>query len=206
MSIQIDYFYTHLSPWAYLGHQALLDIAASYDASIHYRPVNLGEVFAQTGGLPLGQRHPARQAYRFIEMQRWKEKRALPLTFKPAHFPTDPKPSDLSAVVLQETGGPVASFSLKVFQAIWAEDRDIGDPDTVAQLLDAVGANATQVLDKTHDPAILQSFEENKKRALSWGVVGSPAYVLNGEPFWGQDRLDLLEDALQSARVPYRPL
>ncbi|MDX5593195.1 2-hydroxychromene-2-carboxylate isomerase [Pseudovibrio sp. SPO723] len=206
MSEQIDYFYTHMSPWAYLGHQDFLRLTKQYHVKVHFRPLALGQVFEQTGGLPLGQRHPARQAYRWIELQRWKEKRQVALNFKPAFFPTNPLPSDLAAVVLQETDGPVGQFSLRVFQAIWAEDKDIGDERVVSDILLQMGLKAEEVMKKTRDPHILEAFEENKKHAISMGVVGSPAYVLKGEPFWGQDRLDLLEDALRSSRAPYSPL
>lgn len=206
MPAVIDYFYTHISPWAYLGHQAFRDIAARHGATIRPRPVDLSGVFEASGGLPLGKRHPARQAYRFIEMQRWKDKRAIPLTFKPAFFPTPPGLSDCCAIALAENDGPALDFSGAAFKAVWAEDRNVADEPVLAEILTGLGQDAGSVLEAAKSPEVAEKYKQNQTDAIDLGVVGSPCYVLNGEPFWGQDRLDLLDDALASGRGPYHPL
>ncbi|ADZ71650.1 2-hydroxychromene-2-carboxylate isomerase [Polymorphum gilvum] len=206
MSVTIDYFYTHVSPWAYLGHRAFLDLAARHGARVIPRPVNLAGVFDASGGLPLARRHPVRQAYRVIELQRWRDKRGQPLTLKPKFFPVDPTLCDGCAIALAEAGGPTSDFSIRAFRAIWVEDRDISDAATLDALLGEVGADARAILAEASGPAVQARYAQNQKLAVDIGVIGSPCYVLNGEPFWGQDRLDLLEDALISARPPYVPV
>lgn len=206
MPAVIDYFYTHISPWAYLGHQAFRDIAARHGAIIRPRPVDLSGVFEASGGLPLGKRHPARQAYRFIEMQRWKDKRAIPLTFKPAFFPTPPGLSDCCTVALAESDGPALDFTAAAFKAVWAEDRNVADEAVLTEILTGLGQDADCVLQAAKSAEIAGKYKQNQTDAIDLGVVGSPCYVLNGEPFWGQDRLDLLDDALASGRGPYNPL
>jgi len=206
MAVTIDYFYTHISPWAYLGHQAFRDIAARHGATVRLRPVDLSGVFDASGGLPLGKRHPARQAYRFIEMQRWREKRALPLTLKPAFFPTPPGLCDCCAIALAEQGGPALDFTGLAFKAIWADEKNIAEEAVLGDLLSGLGPDAGTVLAAARSEDITAIYKQNQTDAIELGVIGSPCYVLNGEPFWGQDRLDLLDDALTSGRGPYKPL
>ena len=206
MSKVIDYFYTHYSPWAYLGHQAFKEVADRHGVTIRQRPVDLSGVFDASGGLPLGKRHPARQAYRFIEMQRWRDKRGLPLTFKPKFFPTPPGLCDCCAIALAEREGPAYEFAASAFKAIWVDDQNIAESDVLAGILESLGQDAETVLAAAQSDEIFALYARNQKEAIDLGVIGSPTYVLNGEPFWGQDRLDLLEDALTSGRGPYGAL
>jgi hypothetical protein len=83
----VDYYFTLASPWAFLGHQAFLDLATAQGVTIRYRPVDVGDVFPHTGGLPLPKRHPARQRYRILELQRWREARGIALKLNPKHWP-----------------------------------------------------------------------------------------------------------------------
>ncbi|WP_374628511.1 2-hydroxychromene-2-carboxylate isomerase [Pannonibacter indicus] len=202
----IDYFYTHVSPWAYLGHQAFVDLAAAHGQEVRFRPVNLAGVFEVSGGLPLAKRHPVRQAYRFVELQRWREKRGVPLTLKPAFFPANPTLADCCAIAVAEAGGPVAACSARLFRAIWVEDLNIADEAVLAGLMRELGLDADALLEAAGSAAIQEAYQENQRRAIELGVIGSPCYVLKGEPFWGQDRLDLLEDALVSGRDAFRPV
>lgn len=206
MSVSIDYFYTHISPWAYLGHQPFQDLAAKHGVEIRLRPVDLGGVFQATGGLPLGKRHQARQDLRFIEMQRWRDFRGVPLTLKPKHFPTSPKLADCCAVALAGDTQAAMRFTKSAFEAVWVNDLDVADPEVLARLLQELNLPEGDILAAAESEAVLKAYAENQELAVSLGVVGSPTYVLNGEPFWGQDRLELLDAALQSGREPYKPL
>lgn len=204
--VTIDYYFSLISPWAYLGHDLFLAIAEKHGAKVRFRPVNLGNVFAETGGMPLGKRHPARQSYRWMELQRWREKRGIPLTLRPAHFPTDPTLADCTAIVLEQAGGKVGEFAHRAFQACWEYDRDIADEHVLAGILDDLGERKGDLLAAARSDDIKAVYEANATTAIAGGVIGSPTYVLNGEVFWGQDRLDLLDDALTSGRAPYRAL
>ena len=199
----IDYFFTIMSPYAYLGHDALRQVAGRHGAAINYRPYMIGKVFEATGGQPLGKRHPARQDYRWYELQRWREKRGLELTLKPAHFPTNPGLADCSAIAIAEAGGDPGDYLAGAFRAIWAEDLDIAETSVIGDILSRTGHDADDVMAAAQSDAIRATYEKNADDAITEGIVGSPGYVLNGEPFWGQDRLDMLEDALASGRAPY---
>ncbi len=201
----IEYYYTHVSPWAYLGHRAFLDLADRHGYAIRFKPVLLGPVFAESGGLPLSKRHPLRQAYRLVELQRWREKRGLPLNLRPRHFPADPSLADRIALALALEGGPAGAFTEAAFRLTWVDDRDISDRPVLAAVLETLGLDTDKVLTAADGRDIEDRYVSHQSDALAAGVFGSPSYVLNGEVFWGQDRLDLLEDALTSGRQPYRP-
>lgn len=206
MPATIDYFYSYLSPYAFFGQQILVDLAEKYEAKINFRPVNLAVLFPQTGGLPVPKRHPARQAYRFIELQRWSEKRGIPIRYKPAHHPTDIRLTDKVAIVLQEQGGPVHTYSLKAFSAVWQKDQDAADENIPRSILHEMQLDGDQIISRAKSDEITMIYDENVRYAEEVGAIGSPTYLVNGEPFWGQDRLDLLEDALKSGRAPFKPL
>lgn len=205
MSRQIDYYFSHISPWAYIGHQLFLDIAKKHDATIRYKPVSLMELFPQTGGLPLGKRHPARQSYRWLELQRWRERRGLTFNLKPAHWPFDMSLADRLAIAADQAGHDVADLTTRILCAVFEQERNAADEAVLAALLSEAGLSAS-LLEAAKAPAAEKIYTDHFDEAVAAGVFGSPAYVLNGEVFWGQDRLDFVEDALRSGRAPYLSL
>jgi 2-hydroxychromene-2-carboxylate isomerase len=200
---EIEYFFTHVSPWTYLGHRAFLDLVAAHGAKVVYRPVMLGKVFANSGAQPLAERPKARQDYRLVELQRWRDRRGLPLNLKPKHFPTNPGLADRAAIALIAAGRDPGDFSEAVMAACWAEEKDIADPAVVREKLSAAGHDADRVLAEADEDAAKAEHEKNTADAIALNAIGAPTYVLNGETFWGQDRLDLLGDALSSRRAPF---
>lgn len=200
----IEYYFTLSSPWAYLGHPALVGIAARHDVAIRYRPMPVRRVFDETGGLPLPKRHPVRQRYRLVELQRWRERRGLPLNLRPLHGSSDIGLADRCVVALIAAGQDPDRFVRLAGGALWAEDKDLADPATLAELLTAAGGPEA-ALSAASSPEIAARHERNLADALDAGVFGAPTYVLDGEPFWGQDRLELLDDALAAGRAPFRP-
>ena len=204
MSPHIDYYFSFPSPWAYIGHAAFVDVARSFGCSVADKPVMHGELFAETGGLPLTRRHPVRQRYRLIELQRWREKRGLSFSLHPKYWPFDPKRSDGMALAVIETGHDVEPFMRLVFKSVWEQELDLDDPATLIELADACGLPGKKLFDRAGSDEIAEVYERNRQDAITVGVFGSPGFVLNGEPFWGQDRIELLADALKSGRAPYR--
>jgi len=201
---EIQYFFTHLSPYAYLGHRALIELAAAHGAAVVYRPVMLGKVFEHSGAVPLAQRPKARQDYRLIELQRWREKRGVPLKLKPKHFPTNPALADRTVLALLQAGRDPADYSESVFRGCWVEERDIADRAVLAEKLAAAGHPAEDILRAAESEAVERAYDENTAEAIRLNAIGSPTYVVDGEPFWGQDRLELLADMLASRRPAYR--
>lgn len=199
----VDYYFSLLSPYAYLGHAALLEMARETGVSLRYRPVRIFELFAANGGLPLGQRAPARQRYRLLELQRWREHRGLPLNLRPRYFPVDPSLADRAAIALAEAGADASVYVTAGFRAIWADDRDIADRSVVAELLRGAGHDAGTVLAAADAQAAAERYQANTAAAIAADLPGLPGYVHQGEAFWGQDRIGLLCDAIVSRRAPY---
>lgn len=203
MSRHIDYYFTLVSPWAYIGHEPFLAIARKHGASIAYKPVNLGEVFPQSGGLPLAKRHPLRVAYRTIELKRWREKRKLNFALKPKGWPFDPTLPDCVAVAMLARGEDPTDYLAAAFKAAFESELKLSDPDVLRDVLQKTGADSDEIIAQAQAPETLAAYAQNNSDALAAGVFGSPSYVRDGEPFWGQDRLDLLDDALTSGRAAF---
>lgn len=204
MPRQIDYYFTLLSPWTYLGHAAFMEMAERHGCSVTYRPTPLRSVFDETGGLPLPKRHPVRQRYRILELQRWREKRALPLTIYPTHFPFDVSLADRTVLAIVAAGGDPGRFVGDVLAGVWARDEDLSQPGLVAQVAGRAGFDGNSLLVSAGSEAIVERYAATINLAIEAGVFGAPSYVLDGEVFWGQDRLELLSDALDSGRGAYR--
>jgi 2-hydroxychromene-2-carboxylate isomerase len=204
MPRQIDYYFTLLSPWTYLGHGAFIDLAKQHGLAVRYRPTPLRSVFDETGGLPLPKRHPVRQRYRVLELQRWRAKRNLPLTLFPKFFPYDVSLADRMVLAVAARGDDPAGFIGEVLADVWAREQDMSRPDLVLAAAARAGLETDGLMEAAQNEAAAQAYQAAIAEAIAAGVFGAPSYVLDGEIFWGQDRLDLLADALASGRAAYR--
>jgi 2-hydroxychromene-2-carboxylate isomerase len=204
MSRSIDYYFSLASPWAYIGHGPFMEIARRHGLAVNHKPIFLGRVFAETGGQPLPQRHPARQRYRMVELQRWREKRGLRFNLKPKFWPFDVTLADRFVIAVTAARKDPDPFLRRAFAGIWGEERDLADPRVVAELAAASGLDSAALLAAARGDMTEAVYGLNLENAVAHDVFGSPAYVLDGEVFWGQDRLELLDDALASGREPYR--
>ncbi len=171
---------------------------ASRDATgreIAVKPVDYGVIFPQSGGLPLGKRAPQRQAYRLMELRRWKAHVGVPLTVQPKFFPVDANPAAL-AIVAAAPSGADAQMRLAgaILRALWAEEQNIADPATLRAAAAKVGLDGDKLLAAA--PGAKAQFDAFTQEALARGVFGAPTYTYRDELFWGQDRLDFLERAL----------
>jgi len=206
MPATIDYFLTSISPWTYLGHDAARALAAKHGAMLAVRPVNLGGMFKVSGQVALAERPAVRQRYRFIELQRHAHYRGKPMNFRPAHFPTDPTLADHTICAIVADGRDPLDYMGRVFSAVWADEKDIADEATLAALLEETGFDAAGILEWAKTPEIAAVRAKNTEDAVAVDASGVPCFVLHGEPFWGQDRLDLLDHALATGRPPFKPL
>lgn len=196
MTKTIDYYFSLNSPWAYLGSRLLEEIAARHGAEVRVKPVNLGEVFPRTGGLPLPKRAPERQAYRLVELQRWRAFRDLPLTQHPAFFPSDETLAAGCVVALGAAGGDALRLAHAVLRGVWVEERNMADEATLAEILRETGAEPEALMAEAREAGTRETYEAYTREAIARGVFGSPSYIYGGELFWGQDRLEFLERAL----------
>lgn len=193
----ITYYFSPQSPWAYLGHDQLMAMAEKYQAEVLPRPCAFGtQVFPVSGGLPLKQRPAQRQEYRLVELKRWSEFRGLPLNVHPQHFPIDETIAArmIAATIKQEGNGPALALTGALFRAIWAQERNIADADTLIEIGNQCGLDGAKLYANLDSGS--QLFEQYTQEAIANRVFGAPWYVYEGEPFWGQDRLDFLERAL----------
>ena len=201
MPLTIDYYLAPQSPWTYLGHERLARMAAAAGAQIRVLPMDLGaKVFPVSGGLPLGQRAPQRQAYRLVELARWRDHLQLPLIIKPRYFPVSGDDAARLILTVDQHDGAGAAMKLTgaVLTAVWAQERDIANAATRAELLAECGLSA-QRLEQALAPSVQAAYERVTQQAIEAQVFGSPSYVIAGEIFWGQDRLDFVQRRLAQA-------
>jgi 2-hydroxychromene-2-carboxylate isomerase len=201
MSQNVDYYFSMHSPWAYIGHAPFMEVVRRHDVNVTYKPISLSDVFAKTGGLPVGKRHPARLRYRILELQRWREKRGLKFSLHPNFWPFAAEAADRFAVAVAAAGHD--PFLRRAFAALWEEEQNLADDATLTKLANAEKLPGAELLSEAKREQAKAKYEQNTADAIAIEVIGSPSYVLNGEVFWGQDRLDLLDDALRSGRHPY---
>jgi 2-hydroxychromene-2-carboxylate isomerase len=196
MAKVIDYYFSLVSPWAYLGGQTLEEIAARHKAEVRVKPINLGEVFPKTGGLPLPKRAPERQAYRLAELRRWRAFRDMPLNLHPKHFPAKEQMAAGLVIAAGMGGGNPMRLAHAIMRAVWAEDRDIADLPTLEAIARETGHDELSLLARAAEPEVREAYTACTEEALERGVFGSPTYIYQDELFWGQDRLDFLDRAL----------
>ena len=204
MSRQVDYYFSFSSPWAYIGHKAFRDVVETYGLTVNHKPVVLVDLFSETGGLPLIKRHPVRQRYRMVELQRWRDKRGLNFHFQPKHTPLNARLADGVVIAAIELGLDPAPFLRRAFPAVWEDELNLADPSTIAKIADDAGLPGEKLVERSGSEEISAAYEQNRQDAITADVFGSPVYVLDGEVFWGQDRIELLADALKSGRKAYR--
>ncbi|MGH6626826.1 MAG: 2-hydroxychromene-2-carboxylate isomerase [Burkholderiaceae bacterium] len=200
MSRTVDYYFAPQSPWTYLGHARFAAIVRAAGARVRVLPVDLGQVFPVSGGLPLAKRAPQRQAYRLLELKRYSEYLHAPLNLKPKYFPVsgDDAARLIIAVDLRDGSEEAMRLSGAVFAAVWAQERNIADPKVLAELLAECGLSAER-LEQSHSQAVHERYEADTQQAIDAGVFGAPSYCVDGEIFWGQDRLDFVERKLKGA-------
>jgi len=193
----IDYYFTPASPYAYLGHDRFVAIAARHGARVGIYPVDIGRVFAVSGGVPLAQRPPQRLAYRLVELARWSRHLGIPINVPPK-FGATPVAAASRWILAAAEAGERQGLGLAgaLMRARWAEERDIADPATLAAVAAGLGQDASVLAARAEDPELAARYEAATERAIAAQVFGSPWYVYAGEPFWGQDRLDFLDRAL----------
>ena len=198
MSHSVDYYFAPQSPWAYLGHQRFQQILNQSNASVRVMPIDLGgKVFPISGGLPLGQRAPQRLAYRLTELARFSKWLGAPLNLKPTYFPVSGDDAAKLIIAVDMAAGPQAAMAISgaILSAVWSQQRNIADEKTLAELLKEQNLPAT-CLEQAHSQAAQMRYESYTQMAIDAGVFGAPSYVVNGEIFWGQDRLDFVERAI----------
>ena len=193
----IDYYLSPVSPWTYLASRRFRELAAKHNAGVNLFLVDLGKVFPVSGGLPLPKRAPQRQAYRLQELARFSRYLDQPLIAQPQHFPPS---SGLSGPVMAAARASLGiTDALRATEAImarlWAHDEDIGDAAVLSSALNGAGFDGNALVADAQEKteAYAAEIAADTERAIDANVFGAPTFIVDGEVFWGQDRLDLLD-------------
>jgi len=194
----ITYYLTLNSPWSYLGSARFAALAKKYGHTVDIKPAKFGVIFPQTGGLPLPKRAPARQAYRLMELKRWREVLGLPINIQPAHFPSDETPGTRLVIAAKLQGKDAHRLATELGRALWEREENLADQTTLRGAAERADLDFDAIRNAAPPDSELDALHDGyTNEALSRGVFGAPTYFLeSGEFFWGQDRLDLLEREL----------
>ena len=200
MPKHVDYYVSLNSPWAFLGSKRFEVIAKKHNADVTIWPVDFGSVFAVSGGLPLPKRAPQRQAYRMMELKRWRAQTGVKLTLEPKFFPSNEVPAAQCVIALREQGRMADAIKVAhaVLNALWTEEKNTGDPETLKAIIAGCGLDADAVIKASEALEMADKREAYTKHAITQNVFGAPSFVIDGEIFWGQDRLDFVDRKLAS--------
>jgi 2-hydroxychromene-2-carboxylate isomerase len=196
MSKVVTVYYSLQSPWTYLGWARLRALVESTAADARYRPIQSGPLFQASGTLPLPKRPPQRQAYRLMELRRWRDHLAVPLNLHPRYFPVDEALAARMVIAHRQRGGDTAALSQAMLTGVWAEERNLADRDTLLEIAREQRADGPALLAAADGEAAQSEFQANTHAAIEHGVFGMPTFVIGDELFWGQDRLDFVARAL----------
>jgi 2-hydroxychromene-2-carboxylate isomerase len=193
----VDYYFSVASPWAYLGSERFIAMVRQYSVKVRVLPLDYTRVFAATGGLLYDKRAAPRRVYRQVELARWRSRLGIALQLEPRFYPVDRKPASYLLIAARELGSDVAlRLSHAILRTIWCDDGNIADWNMLVVLADQIGLDGSALADAAQKPTVARQYEHDTDSAIAAQVFGAPSYVVDGEIFWGQDRLDFLAQKL----------
>ena len=195
MAATVEFWFDVGSPAAYLAWHRLPNIAQAAGARIAYRPMLLGGVFQATSNQsPM--MVPAKAAWMQRDLARFAQRDSTPYLHNP-HFPINTLMLMRGAVGLQmRDEARLLPYVDAVYRAIWADGKNMNDPQVVAGMLEQAGFDPGAVLALTADPTVKERLKAVTAEAVQRGVFGAPTFFIGSEMYWGQDRLDWVEAAL----------
>jgi 2-hydroxychromene-2-carboxylate isomerase len=199
MEKAVDYYFSPMSPWSYLGHERLGNIARKHRAQIRVKPVDFTKIFPASGGVPVAKRAPQRQKYRLVELARWQKFLGVPLNIQPKYFPYDATAASLLVLAaVKELDDKMAMLiSSAIFKGCWVEERNMGEPEELLNIVKAQGLDAVALISAARSEENIARYAALTEEAMARDIFGAPTYVYKDELFWGQDRLDFLDRALE---------
>ena len=183
----VDYWFSPISPFTYFAADRLEQTGVN----VNYLPINIGAVFGATGGVPVPQRSPQRQAYRLQELKRLAAKTGLPVNLQPKHFPVDSTLACQWMLVAKDQNADVGAIARALLKAVWAEDKNISDESTLVAMSAELGLPEQWIEQaKSEGDRLTQVTDE----AIEAGVFGSPFYRVDDQMFWGQEKIEEVAD------------
>ena len=204
--IEVSCFYSLSSPWAYFAGPKLQDIVRRHHVKLLLKPFDFQEVVPRTGGVPLRTRPEPRRTYHALELDLWRKHLGMPLQLTPRFYPADGKPAGWNkppgwmVIAAQERGLDAQRLSQALLRALWAEERDTADRDVRIAVANENSLPGKELAAAEESAPVQALYKTYSEEAEGLGVFGAPTYVLQGERFWGQDRLDFLDRALERLR------
>jgi len=204
--VEVFCYYSLSSPWAYFAGPRLHDMVRRHQARLVLKPFDFQEIVPRTGGIPLRTRPEPRRTYHALELDRWRKHLGMPLNLVPKHYRQDGKPAGWNkppgwmVIAAQARGLDAQRLSHALLRALWAEERDTSEPKVRVAIADENGMPGKELLQEETNPKVQGLYGTYSEEAEKLGVFGAPTCVLNGERFWGQDRLDFLDRALAALR------
>ena len=199
---KIDFYFSFISLYTYIGYEAFQALVQKYDLEVTYKPIDLHAIFTAGGGLPVSKRPPQRQAYRFVEMQRWVIARNIPLVLKPKHHPSNPEIGHRMLLAAMSNGEDIRQFVGNALKILWVDDLNIEDPQVMVAAANRSDLDGHALLEQSKDPSIQLQIDRLTQEGVDRQVFGTPFFFYEDEPFWGQDRLDMLEELITTNRQP----
>jgi len=199
VSHSIDYYFAVPSPWTYLAGPRFEKLIKKYGLKVNWKPYEVPRVFALTGTKPVLQRPPQIQENRLNELRRWREYLDMPLNLHPKFFPADATPTARMLISANQTGGELSKLANAYMRAYWVEEKDITDTTTLINIADQLGWKGKGVFENSTASTVLAEYEKNSEEAVKRNVFGTPTWIYKDELFWGQDRLDFLNRAIEAA-------
>lgn len=203
MSRSITFYFSVLSIWSYIGHGRIRDFAAATGIAFDLKPISLGELFARSGGVKLRDRHISRQRYRDFEVKRWCARLGVGLDLDSPFLPVDATLADCTVIAALRDGHDVDDLLLSFHEAAFLHRQNIAAPQTLARIADQCGLPGTRLVETAAGEPIAAIYRQNIADAITDNVFGAPSFVLDGEVFWGQDRLEFLAEAVTTGRRPF---
>lgn len=197
MGKTVEFFFDVGSPAAYLAFQRLPAICEAAHATLHWRPMLLGGVFQATGNQsPMAV--PAKGRYVLADLQRFARRHGIPFRQNP-HFPINTLTLMRMATGLRwREPQRFLPYVDAVYRAIWVDALDMNDPVVVAGVLRQAGFEPEALLALAGDAQVKQRLKDDTQEAVARGVFGAPTFFVDGEMYWGQDRLDFVKEALEA--------
>ncbi len=195
MSRRVEYFFDYVSPFSYLADSQVPELIKRTGAELVYRPFFLGGVMQASGNKPPAT-VPAKGKYMFADIARWSGRYQLEIKFNP-HFPVNTVKAMRGALVALEEGY-FETYHQALFSAMWREEKNVGDADVLGAVLDAAGLEGSAIVARTGEQSIKDKLKANSDEAVERGAFGAPTFYVDGEMFFGNDRLDFLEEKLNS--------
>ena len=194
----IEYFYSAHSAYAYFGSTRFMTIASAAGRGIVHKPVDLYRVMQACGSTTFKDRSLAHRNYFFNrEMERWVQYRGVRhLGHRPTHHHHSPDLANCMLIAVLQAGRSVDQLAHRLLEGHWAEDADLADTQTLIALAREVDEDGEALLRAAREQPAVDAYAANTDEAIARSVFGSPTYFVDGDMFYGQDRLDLVERAL----------